>query len=48
MKDLMDDINAGESPAPTFEDAYRVQAVLDAVERSAEGGGWTRPETGGI
>jgi predicted dehydrogenase len=48
MKDLMDGIKAGESPAPTFEDAYRVQAVLDAVERSAEGGGWTRPETGGI
>jgi predicted dehydrogenase len=48
MKDLMDGIKAGESPAPTFEDAYRVQAVLDAVERSAEGGGWARPETGGI
>jgi predicted dehydrogenase len=48
MKDLMDGINRGESPAPTFEDAYRVQAVLDAVERSAGGGVWTRPETGGI
>jgi predicted dehydrogenase len=48
MKDLMDGIKAGESPAPTFEDAYRVQAVLDAVERSAEGGGWTRPGTWGI
>jgi predicted dehydrogenase len=49
MKDLMDGIKAGESPAPTFEDAYRVQAVLDAVERSAEeGGGWARPEMGGI
>ncbi len=48
MKDLMDGIGTGESPAPTFEDAYRVQAVLDAVERSAERGGWTRPETGGI
>jgi predicted dehydrogenase len=48
MKDLMDGIKAGASPAPTFEDAYRVQAVLDAVERSAEGGGWTRPETGAI
>ena len=48
MKDLMDGINKGESPAPTFEDAYRVQAVLDAVERSAGGGVWTRPETGGI
>jgi predicted dehydrogenase len=48
IKDLMDGIKTGESPAPTFEDAYRVQAVLDAVERSAEGVGWTRPETGGI
>ena len=48
MKDLMDGIKVGKSPAPTFEDAYRVQAVLDAVERSAGGGGWTRPETGGI
>ena len=48
MKDLMDGIKAGESPAPTFEDAYRVQAVLDAVERSAEEGGWARPEMGGI
>jgi len=48
MKDLMDGIKTGESPAPTFEDAYRCQAVLDAVERSVEGGGWTRPETGGI
>ena len=48
MKDLMDGIAKGTSPAPTFEDAYRVQAVLDAVERSAGGGGWTRPEVGGI
>ncbi len=48
MKDLMDGIGAGKSPSPTFEDAYRVQAVLDAVERSAEGGGWARPEDGGI
>ncbi len=48
MKELMDGINRGESPTPTFEDAYRVQAVLDAVERSAGGGVWTRPETGGI
>jgi len=48
MKDLMDGVAKGTSPAPTFEDAYRVQAVLDAVERSADGGGWTRPEDGGI
>ena len=48
MKDLMESIAVGKSPAPTFDDAYRVQAVLDAVERSAEGGGWTGPERGGI
>jgi predicted dehydrogenase len=48
IKDLMDGIAKDASPAPTFEDAYRVQAVLDAVERSAEGGGWTRPEVKGI
>ena len=48
MKDLMDGIAAGRSSSPTFEDAYRCQAVLDAVEKSAEGGGWTRPEYGGI
>ena len=48
MKDLMDGIAAGKSPAPTFEDAYRCQAVLDAVERSVEGGGWTKPELGRI
>ncbi len=48
MKDLMDGIKTGESPAPTFEDAYRCQAVLDAVERSVLGGGWTGPDLGGI
>jgi predicted dehydrogenase len=48
MKDLMDGIKAGKSPAPTFEDGYRCQAVLDAVERSAESGEWRRPETEGI
>jgi predicted dehydrogenase len=48
IKDLMDGIKTGTSPAPTFEDAYRVQAILDAVGRSAEGGGWTRPGDGGI
>lgn len=48
MKDLLDGIKTGKSPAPTFEDAYRGQAVLDAVERSVGSGGWTRPEYGGI
>src|SRR3712207_9571515 len=44
IKDLLDGIAAGESPAPTFEDGYRSQAVLDAVERSAESRQWTTPE----
>ncbi|MGF1472979.1 MAG: Gfo/Idh/MocA family protein [Rubrobacteraceae bacterium] len=43
VKDLLDGIRAGESPVPTFEDGYRCQAVLDAVERSEESGSWTRP-----
>jgi predicted dehydrogenase len=45
MKDLMDGIAAGESPAPTFADGFRCQAVLDAVEKSAENGGWVKPES---
>jgi predicted dehydrogenase len=48
IKDLMDGIKRGESPAPTFEDGYRCQAVLDAVERSAASGQWTRPDMEGI
>jgi predicted dehydrogenase len=44
VKDLLDGIATGKSPAPTFEDGYRSQAVLDAVERSAESREWTRPE----
>jgi predicted dehydrogenase len=47
-KDLMDGIKVGKSPAPTFEDGYRCQAVLDAVERSAASGEWRRPEMEGI
>ena len=43
IKDLLDGIAAGKSPAPTFEDGYRCQAVLDAVERSLESGTWTEP-----
>ena len=46
MKDLMDGIKAGKSPAPTFEDGYRCQAVLDAVERSAASGEWTKTRDG--
>jgi predicted dehydrogenase len=44
IKDLLDGISARKSPAPTFEDGYRCQAVLDAVDRSAESGTWTKPE----
>ncbi len=34
-----------KNPRPAFEDGYRVQAVIDAVERSLESRGWTVPET---
>jgi predicted dehydrogenase len=43
IKDLLDGIAAGMSPAPSFEDGYRCQAVLDAVERSVESRSWTQP-----
>jgi predicted dehydrogenase len=43
VKDLLDGIAVGKSPPPTFEDGYRCQAVLDAVERSLESGTWTEP-----
>jgi hypothetical protein len=46
--DLMDGLVTGTSPAATFEYGYRCQAVLDAVERSAERREWTRPEYGGL
>jgi predicted dehydrogenase len=45
VKDLLDGIKAGKCPGPTFEDGFRVQAVIDAVERSLESRGWTAPET---
>ncbi len=43
IKDLLDGIKAGSTPAPTFEDGFRCQAVLDAVERSVGSGSWTEP-----
>ena len=43
VKDLLDGLAAGKIPPPTFEDGYRCQAVLDAVERSLESGTWTEP-----
>jgi predicted dehydrogenase len=45
VRDLMEGIATGESPAPTFEDGYRCQAVLEAVERSVESREWMRTET---
>ena len=42
--DLLNGIAKKQSPAPTFADGVRVQAILDAVERSSEGGGWVQPE----
>ena len=43
VKDLLDGISAGKSPLPTFEDGYRCQAVLEAVEKSKQSGSWTEP-----
>ncbi|MDP9357059.1 MAG: Gfo/Idh/MocA family oxidoreductase, partial [Chloroflexota bacterium] len=45
IKDLLDGLRAGTAPAPTFEDGFRCQAVLDAVERSAASRSWTEPVT---
>lgn len=44
--DLMNGIAEGRSPAATFEDGLRCQAVLDAIERSSESGGWVEPDFG--
>ena len=43
VKDLLDGIKTGNSPAPNFEEGYRCQAVIDAVERSVESREWARP-----
>lgn len=42
--DLLNGIAAGISPAPTFEDGLRCQAVLEAVEQSAGSKQWVEPE----
>lgn len=42
--DLLNGIADGVSPAPTFEDGLRCQAVLEAVERSAGSRQWVEPE----
>jgi predicted dehydrogenase len=41
MRDLIDALANDRDPHPNFEDALRVQYVLDAVERSAKAGAWT-------
>ncbi len=43
IRDLLNGISAGEQPLPSFEDGYRCQAVLDAVERSSASGQWESP-----
>ncbi len=43
VKDVLDGIRSGVNPAPTFEDGFRCQAVLDAVERSNASGSWEQP-----
>jgi predicted dehydrogenase len=43
VKDLLDGIGAGKNIEPSFEDGYRCQAVLDAVERSATSRSWEKP-----
>jgi predicted dehydrogenase len=42
--DLLNGIAAGTSPAATFDDGVRCQAVLDAVEKSAGSKSWVEPE----
>lgn len=42
MVELMNGLSKGYSPAPNFEDGVRNQAVLEAVEQSAQTGRWVR------
>lgn len=43
VRDLLIGVRSGEQPQPSFEDGYRCQAVLDAVERSSVSGMWETP-----
>ncbi len=43
MKDLFDAIGKGTQFSPDFQDGLKNQAVLDAVERSAESRQWEKP-----
>ena len=40
---LLEGIRTGVNPSPSFEDGFRCQAVLDAVERSVESRTWETP-----
>jgi predicted dehydrogenase len=42
--DLLNGIATNTTPAPTFEDGVRCQAILDAVEKSAGSKQWVQPE----
>ncbi|MFN8593628.1 MAG: Gfo/Idh/MocA family oxidoreductase [Thermomicrobiales bacterium] len=44
IKDLLDGIRTGGNAGPTFAEGFAVQAVLDAVERSAATHEWATPE----
>jgi predicted dehydrogenase len=42
MRDFVEAVATGKDPEPSFADAFQVQRVLEAVERSnASGSGWT-------
>ena len=44
LRDLLDGIAAGSSPAATFEDGVRCQAILDAVDLSSGSKAWVEPD----
>jgi predicted dehydrogenase len=43
VHDVLEGIRTGVNPSPSFEDGFRCQAVLDAVERSNASGAWESP-----
>lgn len=43
VRDLLLGVHSGKQPESSFEDGYRCQAVLDAVERSSASGQWESP-----
>jgi predicted dehydrogenase len=43
VRDFLECIAKGKKYSPDFEDGYRNQAVMDAVDRSIETGKWTAP-----